>query len=132
MCEPYVSRISDLPDALIVRIFGIIPCRLHHGLATCKIFSNILIGADNFPLYLRGNEYFDVLTPCKLLRYTGSIALRIRADGDLLRTLLSHVLDAVAAGWTRLDSIDISCVALPHLAAADVLRPILLQQANLR
>ena len=128
------SGISDLPDALILRIFAIIPCRLRHGLITCKNFSNILVGTDNFPFsLLEANlKWRGLPSKSLMLRYTGSICLRIQADGNLLQSVLLCVLDAVKDGWTRLESIDISCVALPQRAAASILLPIIQRQVFLR
>jgi hypothetical protein len=134
MSEHNTSRISDLPDALILRIFAIIPCRLHHGLNTCKNFSNILVGTDNFPLSLLETNLRRTGLPSKetFLRYTGNICLRIHAEGNALQAVLLCILDAVSNGWTKLETIDISCVALSHCVVARILLPIIQRQCHLR
>ena len=127
-------RIMDLPDVLLMRIFGMIPSCLHHGLVTCKIFSNILMGSDNFPLYYNGSDSQKATFPSgvALLRYTGTVSLRMHADGACLQSALMSVLDAAILGWARIDSLEISCVSLPPCAAAVLLRPILQHQTQLR
>jgi hypothetical protein len=127
-------KIVDLPEVLVMRIFAMIPSCLHHGLVTCKAFSSILIGSDNFPLYYSSVDSHQATFPSgfSLLRYTGSISLRMHADGDSLQSALLSVLDAAILGWSRIESLEISCVSLPPCAAATILRPILQRQTQLR
>ncbi len=127
-------RIMDLPDVLLLRIFAMIPSCLNHGLVTCKNFSNILLGADNFLLHYTSIDSRQATFPSgfALLRYTGTVSLRMHADGASLQSALLSVLDAAILGWARIESLEISCVSLPPCAAATLLRPILRRQTQLR